>query len=175
LKISFQRKSGTETLSDIASKIRRVLLAGITVAILDGLYVVVVFAVILDATTAERIFQGIARALLGQSASSGGWGTAAFGMFLHSMVAMGWSSVWAIIYENSRSLRQRVVNVRPALVVGASYGVFVWAAMRYAVLPLTKAVTGPLMSRGTALVLLAHILVVGPPIVMIYRHREMED
>jgi hypothetical protein len=51
----------------------------------------------------------------------------------------------------------------PLMVFVLAYGVFVWVAMRVVVLPLTQnPPAGPLIGRGTLLVLLAHVLVVGP-------------
>jgi hypothetical protein len=147
----------------------RVLRAGLVVALLDALYLVVVFVWALDATTTQRVFQGIARAVLGQDAFSGGWGTAALGVGLHVCVALGWTSVWAIAYENNERVRRFTAETPTALVAGVAYGVFVWAAMRYVMLPLTHAPMAPLMSRGTGLVILAHILVIGPPLVLLVR------
>jgi hypothetical protein len=44
--------------------------------------------------------------------------------------------------------------------------------MQLIILPRTYATPGPLLTRGAMLVLLAHVLVVGPPIVLIARHHE---
>jgi len=147
------------------------LTAAVLVALLDGLYVVVVFAGLLHATTAARIFKGIARAVTGPAAATGGAATVALGILLHCSVALSWSIVWALAYESSAALRRWTTHKLPAIGIGVAYGICVWAGMRYLVLPLTQTPPGPLMTRGTALVLLAHIIVVGPPIVLAMRSR----
>jgi hypothetical protein len=147
----------------------KVIAAALAVFLLDGFYVVVVFAGLLQVTTPERIFQGIARALLGPPAFAGGARTVALGVGLHFLVALGWSLAWAVAYERSATLRRRVARTPAALLVGAAYGIVVWLAMQFVVLPLTLAPPGPAVTPGGLLVLLAHILVVGPPIVLLLR------
>jgi hypothetical protein len=149
-----------------------VLLAAVTVALLDAVYVVVVFAWMLDTTTAQRIFQSIATALIDRpTALAGGWGTATVGALLHLVVSLAWAATWAVAYAVSLPLRRAVRTTRGGLVVGAAYGMVVHLAMQLAVLPLTRAVTGPLFGRVNLLVLLAHVLIIGPPIVLAVRDR----
>jgi hypothetical protein len=151
----------------IAARIAR---AAATVWVLDGLYVVVVFVALLHATTTQRMFQGIAHAVLGASAFTGGWTTATAGVLLHFLVALGWSCVWAVCYESIAVIRQSAATRGRAIALGVAYGVFVWLAMRFLVLPLTQnPPTGSMFTRNNFLVLLAHVLVVGPPIVLLER------
>jgi len=167
--LSLDRTTPRPTGVGVVARIAR---AAGTVWLLDGLYVVVVFAGMLHATTAQRIFQGIARAVLGPPAFSGGATTTAIGVFMHFLVALSWSCVWAAVYESSAAIRRAVASAGRALAVGVAYGVFVWLSMRYLVLPLTHSPpAGPIMARGTLLVLLAHITVIGPPIVLLERRR----
>lgn len=154
------------------ASVGRILTAAFLVALLDGLYVVVVFAGLLHATTSARIFKGIARAVIGPAAATGGSGTVWLGVALHCAVALSWSIGWAFVFESSATLRRLTATTRSALGVGVVYGICVWAGMRYLVLPLTQAPAGPLMTRGTLLVLLAHVLVVGPPIVLAMRRED---
>ena len=155
--------------------VRLLFAAGALVALLDGLYVVVVFDWIRHSTTAARIFAGIARALIGQAASSGGAAVVLLGVSIHCMVALGWSTVFAVAYSRIGALRRLTSSAWRAAAVGVVYGIFVWAAMRYLVLPLTHAVRAPLLTRGTGLVLLAHLLVVGPPIALVIRRSGMGE
>jgi len=150
----------------------RVLRAALAVFVLDGLYVVVVFVLILRRTTVERLFQGIAYAVLGSAAFTGGWAAASLGVLLHFSVALGWSAVWMIAYERSDLLLRATITAPRAAIVGAAYGMFVWLAMHFVVLPLTYAKPGPLLGFGSILVAVAHLLVVGPPIVLIERSRD---
>ena len=151
--------------------ISRVLRAAAAVFVLDGLYVVVMFVLILRRTTVERLFQGIAYAVLGQAAFSGGWSSAFLGVLLHFSVALGWSSVWMIAYERSDLLLRATITLPRAIIVGAAYGIFVWLAMHFIVLPLTYAKPAPLLNFGSILVGIAHLLVVGPPIVLLERRQ----
>jgi len=150
----------------------RVLRAALAVFVLDGLYVVLVFVLILRRTTFERMFQGIASAVQGPSAFSGGWPAVAFGLVLHFSVALGWSLVWLFAYERSELLRRATSSVPRAALVGAAYGLFVWLAMHFLVLPLTHAKPGALFTFSSILVAIAHLLVVGPPIVLLERTDE---
>jgi len=149
--------------------VARVLVAGAVVGVLDGLYVTGVYAVALRATTPVRLFQSIARALLDQAAMTGGLATAALGLALHFSVALAWSAVWAVCYERSPALRRRVVTTRGAALFGAGYGVLVWLSMNLVVVRLTLATPTPVASWSFFVVLLAHVLVVGPPIALIVR------
>ena len=141
------------------------------VFVLDGLYVLVVFVLILQRTTVERVFQGIAYAVLGQAAFSGGWSSASLGVLLHFSVALAWSVVWVVAYERTDFLLRATATPMRAVLVGAAYGIFVWLAMHFIVLPLTYAKPGPLLNFGSILVGVAHLLVVGPPIVLLERRQ----
>jgi hypothetical protein len=149
----------------------RVLRAAAAVFVLDGLYVLVVFVLILQRTTVERVFQGIAYAVLEQAAFSGGWWSAFLGVLLHFSVALAWSVVWIVAYERSDFLQRATATPMRAVLVGAAYGIFVWLAMHFIVLPLTHAKPGPLLTFGSILVAVAHLLVVGPPIVLLERRQ----
>jgi hypothetical protein len=149
-----------------------VLRAALAVFVLDGLYVIVVFVLILRRTTVERVFQGIAYAVLGPAAFTSGWAAAALGVVLHFSVALGWSAVWMIAYERSDLLLRATITLPRAIIAGAAYGIFVWLAMHFIVLPLTYAKPGPLLNFGSILVGIAHLLGVGPPIVLIERARD---
>jgi hypothetical protein len=143
--------------------------AGAVVALLDGLYVIAAFVWILGVTTPQRLFQGIAYAVIGSPALDGGWRTALLGVLLHVIVASGWSIAWSLLYSVSATIRHTVETTHAALLTGVVYGVFVHLAMQLVVLPLTRARTAPLLSKGGLIVLLAHMLVIGPPIVLLVR------
>ncbi|HEY2855999.1 MAG TPA: hypothetical protein VGJ18_24380 [Gemmatimonadaceae bacterium] len=159
-----------KTKLDYGSLASKVLVATAVVALLDGLFAVGVFAWILRATTAARIFQGIAAAVLGRAdALAGGPRTALLGLAIHILVALTWTAVWALAYSRSATIRLLVRSTAAAVTAGALYGVFVHLTMQLAVLPLTAAGRGALVGRSSLLVLLAHLIVVGPPIVLIVR------
>ena len=91
------------------------------------------------------------------------------GVALHTLVALAWTTVWALGYSRSAVLRNAVRSTAGALIAGVLYGAFVHLTMQLLVLPLTAVGRGPLLSTGSLLVLLAHLTVVGPPIVLIVR------
>jgi hypothetical protein len=160
---------GTEISARTPGVIARVFRAALVVFALDGLYVVVVFVLILQRTTVKRMFQGIAFAVLGQPAFTGGWPAASLGLLLHFSVALAWSVVWMIAYQRSERLQRATIATTRAAVVGAVYGLFIWLAMHFVVLPLTYAKPGPLFTFSSMLVAMAHLLVVGPPIALLER------
>ncbi len=149
----------------------RMLAASALVATLDGLYVVAVFAWLLDMTTGERLFQGIALAMVGREAALAGEShTVLLGVVIHALVSLAWTAAWVIAYVESAALRRAVRSTRGAIVAGAAYGVVIHLPMQWVVLPVTHAVTAPLLAWPNLLVLLAHVLVVGPPIALLVRH-----
>ena len=151
---------------------RRIVAVGAVVAVVDGLYVVALFSWLLGVTTPRRIFQGIALALVGRSAAFvGGWRTTLLGAGLHLLVAIGWTAVWALAYASSEPLRRAVRTTTGALVVGVAYGVFVHLGMQLLVLPLTNVAARPLLQWDSLLLLLAHMLVIGPPVVLLIGRR----
>jgi hypothetical protein len=169
---SMTTSSLTQSVPSVLPDARRVLAASLVVALLDGLYVVLVFAVPSDVVTAPRLFQGIAVPLFGPGMREGGWWTSALGAFLHTGVALVWSMVWALLLGRSARIRHFVQSLPQAIAIGVGYGVVVHLAMQCLVIPLTPHGTpGPLLSRPSLLVLLAHLLVVGPPIVLMLRTR----
>jgi hypothetical protein len=149
--------------------VARVIVAAVAVGVLDGLYVVGVFVGLMHVTTATRIFQGIARALLGESAFAGGTTTAAVGLAMHFGVALAWSTVWGVIYQWSARIRHSVAANARALMIGAAFGLAIHLIMNRLVLPLTLAPPAPPASRSALLVLLAHVTVVGPVMVLLVR------
>ncbi|HEY2064521.1 MAG TPA: hypothetical protein VGG84_01070 [Gemmatimonadaceae bacterium] len=148
--------------------IRRALLAGATVGVLDGLAAVLFYTGALHVPPA-RIFQGIGRALLGMAAFTGGTSTALLGLAMHFGVAIGWAVVYAVLYSRSPALSQMTRTTGGALAVGAVYGAFVDLAMTFVVVPLTR--IGPSHSPASIFVamLVIHMVVVGPPIALIVK------
>lgn len=109
--------------------------AGVTTAIIDGLFSSVLSAFFYG-STATRLFQGVAATLLGSRALEGGVQTAAIGGAMHVGVAFGWSTVFVLLAMSSRRLR-RVISTWPGAVkVAAVYGPAVWTLMSIVVIPL---------------------------------------
>jgi hypothetical protein len=109
--------------------------AGITTAVVDGLFSSILSAFFYGSTVA-RLFQGVAATLLGSPALEGGARTAAVGVAMHVGVAFGWSAVFVALAMNSRRLR-RAIETRSGVVgIAAVYGPAIWCVMSLAVIPL---------------------------------------
>jgi hypothetical protein len=127
----------------------------LTVAVLDGLYVVTIFAV--RGVPPGRVFQGVAAGLLGREAFQGGVTTAVLGILLHFFIAFVVVTTYFVVSRRVTMLRQRVA------LYGPLYGVFVYAFMNLVVLPLSAAgggrTTWPFVLGGLAI----HAFGVGLP------------
>lgn len=140
---------------------RAIVVAGLTVGVLDGLAAVTNAA--LRGGSPLRVFQYIASALLGRDSFSGGWATASLGLTLHFLIAC----VVAVIYCGA-SLRFPVL-VRRAFICGTIYGIAVYFAMAYLIVPLTAASQGPFSFAQLVIGGLTHIFCVGLPIALLTR------
>ena len=105
-----------------------------------------------------RILQSVAGGLYGRDTYAGGVKTALIGLALHFFISF---CVVVVYHLASRKLN---VLVKRPIVMGALYGLAVWAVMNFAVLPLSAA--GPPRFTNWVLVangLFAHIFCVGIP------------
>lgn len=154
----------------------RLAAAGVSVAVLDGLLALAVGSWWRGAPPA-RVFQGIASVLIGPGALTGGARTAVLGLALHLVVATGWSVVFLAAYRWLPALRRLAARPGGPWRVGAAYGAFVWAMMNFVVIPvaLWRAPRVPPRLDVAAVVLLGHMLLVGPPIVALLRRRGLDE
>ena len=143
--------------------------AALLVALLDGLAAVTLYAWILGVTTPVRIFQGIASALVGPAAFEGGVPMLLLGLLMHTGVALGWATVYAVLWANWPALRARTATAGGALLAGALYGPCVWLAMRFLILPLTHAYLQPVTSWRFLAMIGIHVVAVGTPITLLLR------
>ena len=143
---------------------RRFAEATLLVALLDGLAAVTFYALILHVTTPARIFRGIASALVGPAAFEGGVGMVVLGLLMHTGVALGWVTVYAVLWSRWPALRELTRTARGAVLAGVLYGPCVWFSMRFLVLPLTHAALPPVASWRTLVMIGIHMGAVGVPI-----------
>jgi uncharacterized membrane protein YagU involved in acid resistance len=149
---------------------RRIALAATTVGVLDGLFAIVYFDFILHIGGVARIFQGIARAVLGDAALTGGIATAALGLVLHFSVAFAWTIAYYGLLRAFPALARATRSTANALVAGVILGAIVWTTMDTVILPFTRQVPRPPITSTFFLVeLIGHMLIVGPPIAVIVR------
>lgn len=136
---------------------------GLLAGALDIAFACAYWAIARD-VPAARILQSVASGVLGKASYEGGAGTAALGLGLHFAItlAMAW------VYY-AASARLPVLWRRP-VAAGAAYGVALYLAMNFVVVPLSNAaVAGPGNNLWTWAGVAAHVLLVGIPIALCTR------
>lgn len=147
----------------------RMMLAGLAVAVLDGLFAVVLYVVVLHVTTVARVFQSIATGLLGKASYSGGAATVALGVACHLTVAFGWTILFYLASRRISAAREWMRSNAGVLVVGLAYGMFVWLAMNFVVIPISRATPTPVANWRFWAMLAWHAVGVGVPVARILR------
>jgi uncharacterized membrane protein YagU involved in acid resistance len=112
------------------NNIRTILTAGIIAAILDITGAIIVYAVILNVTTAQKLLQSVAAGALGKSAREGGWSTALIGLALHTFIAVCFAAFYFLI----RPYWKKIFANK--WISGIVYGCLVWCIMNIIVLPM---------------------------------------
>jgi hypothetical protein len=107
------------------------LLGGITVGTLDMLFAVIYWNS--RGLTFARVFRGIAGGVLGDSAGTGGAGTAWLGAGLHYFIATCMVVAYYLVSKRVPALTRHPVTL------GLAYGVFLYFFMNLVVLPLSAA------------------------------------
>jgi hypothetical protein len=113
----------------------RLVRAWLLTAVIDGSFSGIL-AQFFYGSTAKRLFQGVAATLLGPDAVNGGTRTALIGLAMHFGVALGWSTVFLLIFSASARVREIVASRGGALKVAAVYGPCIWMVMSLAVIPM---------------------------------------
>jgi uncharacterized membrane protein YagU involved in acid resistance len=129
----------------------------------------VLWVVIQQKITVVQLLQGIAGGVMGKAAYAAGASSIAVGLAVHCTIAFAWTIVYLIIVRRSARLRRIITTWRGRLLLGVGYGVLVWLLMDFVVLPLSRATPTPLFSANFLYTLLAHVTVVGPPIVLLLK------
>jgi hypothetical protein len=140
---------------------KAILFAGLLCSVLDGLSATGLTLAL--GGTPLRLWQGVARGLLGPAAMQQGTRSAAIGLAAHVVVAFGATIVY---YLASRVLP---VMIRRALLCGMIYGALVHLFMTFVVIPLSAIGPRPIVWRGFCYVLAIHMIVVGPTIALTLR------
>lgn len=146
------------------SALKTIVTAGLVAGALDILYAFIIWG--LRGVTPIRIGQSVAAGLLGRDAAvGGGTTTGLFGLGVHFVLAI---IMAAIYYAAARNIRLLVDRAVP---FGLAYGLALYGAMNYIVLPLSAIGKagggGPLYITITGI--LVHMFLVGLPIALITR------
>jgi uncharacterized membrane protein YagU involved in acid resistance len=109
--------------------------------------------------TPQRVLQAIASGFLGRDAFTGGMAATVLGLASHFTIALGAAAVYVLA---SRRLRWMSAHW---LIVGPLYGMAVWTAMQFVVLPLSAFPGGGAHTlEGVLTGLTVHVFCVGLPI-----------
>ena len=144
---------------------RKIFLGTVIVGVLDITEVIVFYAIWRDVKPL-RILHSVAAGLLGREAAiAGGVATGLLGLTTHFCVAF----VVVLVYHLAAT-RVRVLTLHP-VVLGALYGLAVYAVMNFLVLPMTaagapKLAPWPVVANG----LFAHLFCVGIPAAVTARY-----
>ena len=109
------------------------------------------------------LLQGIAAGLLGSRSFTGGLSTAALGLACHFLIAFSAAAVYFAASRWLSYLRQQPIAS------GVLYGIAVYFFMRWVVVPLSAAKSGPFSFQMTAFAVVIHVICVGWPIAFAVR------
>lgn len=110
------------------------LIGGLIAGVLDIAYAITAFGPLSYNVPAMRILQSVAAGAIGRDAARAGeWGTAILGLGLHMLIVIGMAAVFVFAASRLRFL------LRPALLWGVLYGLLLWVAMNYIIVPLSAA------------------------------------
>lgn len=112
-----------------------------------------------------RILQSVAAGLLGRESYELGAGSAALGAFLHLGIACGMAAAYWIASRHHPWMRQAWMRA------GLAYGVLLYIAMNFVVLPFSRATTVPFAWDWFAASIFAHLILVGLPLAWMARAR----
>ena len=130
---------------------------GLIAGALDITYACVFWA-IKAGVPPRRIFQSVAAGLLGREAAiAGGNRTAALGLALHFFIALTMAAIYFLV------ARRWAVLWRRPWPMGGLYGLWLYTAMTYIVLPLSAAGGGATDAVWVTLSVVVHVLLIGVP------------
>jgi len=112
------------------SKSNTILTSGLIAGTLDILAAILIYAVILQKTTAVKILQSIASGVFKKEAYTGGSQMALYGLLLHYFIALAFALLYFLVYPYLPFLKKNTI------ISGFLYGIFVWLVMSFIVLPI---------------------------------------
>ena len=145
----------TDTKNTLVPAILRV---GFIIGVLDATSAMI-HGYALRRTTPDRIWKYVASGAFGPDANKGGAEMIIAGLLFHFFIATCWTGLFFILAGQLEALRRYKI---PA---GIAYGLFVWLAMNFVVVPLSRIGPFPIrLNTPTILQIMIHLLVIGLPI-----------
>lgn len=153
--------AGGEQLGTHGRALRAILLGTLVAGTLDICAAILTW--MFRGVPAIRVLQSVAGGLLGRETFDGGAPTAALGLLLHFLIM---SVIVALFITASGRM---ATLTRHAIPWGVAYGVVVYCAMTFIVVPLSASAAGRPSLSAIAQGVLVHIVCVGVPIALIAR------
>jgi hypothetical protein len=111
-----------------------ILLGGLIAGALDIIYAFIVYGPLSYGLAPQRVLQSVAAGWIGRDASqAGGWSTAMLGLGTHFLIATVMAAIYAFAAQSFSAL------VRNPILWGVIYGLILYGAMNYVVVPLSAA------------------------------------
>lgn len=139
-----------------SSAVGLVLAGGLVAGALDLSFAFVFYG--LQGATAQRILQFIASGVLGGSSFQMGRGSAALGAFFHFFISVCAAGIYYLASLRFPFLTRRVI------VAGATFGILMFLAMHFVVVPLSAVKSGPVKVGSVIGELCSHMFLFGMPI-----------
>jgi hypothetical protein len=134
----------------------RVLAGGLVAGALDLSFAFLFYGA--QGATAQRILQFIASGVLGRGSFQMGLESAALGAFFHFFISVCAAGIYYLASLRLPFLTRRV------LVAGATFGILVFLAMHFVVVPLSAVKSGPVKVSNVIGELCSHAFLFGMPI-----------
>jgi uncharacterized membrane protein YagU involved in acid resistance len=116
------------------NKLIAILVGGLVAGALDILYAFIVYGPLSYGVTPMQVLQSVAAGLIGRDAARAGeWNTALLGLGLHFLIAIIMAAVFVMLASMFRFLTKQ------AVIWGLIYGLILYVAMNYVVVPLSAA------------------------------------
>jgi len=149
--------------------IARLIRAWLLTAVADGLFSSVLSLVY--GSTVTMLWQSVGTTAFGNGAFGGGNALAAAGLFTHFCVALVWSTIFLIAYENSAALRRVTASPGGVMQVAAIYGPLIWVVMSMVVIRMATG-RAPAITYRWWIQFFGHAVFVALPIVTMISRRD---
>ena len=144
-----------ESRTGVPSALKTIVLGGLAVGVLDA--AAASLTALLRGGSPARVWQYVASSLLGNESFDRGTTSILIGLLIHFGVAFGVATSFYLL------TRIFPLLLRQPVISGIVYGIVVYFAMAYAIVPMTAVKPGAFSWSGLVIGLITHILCVGLP------------